>query len=976
MLTQVHRCTRLEILNSRKLKRITFILTLLFSFGLLAEESPITEADIESFERECLKEEAIQDESCLERYAALEQYINDNNHLATTSEEGVACMAREVASPEEVEDLATELDDVSANLACTEEDAEYVQDSCGKQMACNMGRSIVTIVDQVAPDFITNRVQRSIGSLLSAEESSSCMDKDQPDCLSEIYRAFISSLVGTFNSLRDIGRAIGGAFSNMRAYLFEKSDDLHTAADTTQEEATRFMDSPGQYIVEKLTGFKNGIDNWIKTQVFCQKWEGEPHSEDSTCVEPLAAYSCLDCDDGINAFCAGAGFFISEGLLTVATAGTVTGLGIAARVGVAATKAATVRGASVLAARVPALARLTTRTTRTTRRTARPRNRVFAAALAKYNRAKESVSRFGAYIANSRVGRAADAVADVAMAPLRLVDNLSNRAMETVLAGATKVKGTNSVSRLIRQTAREDFRIIRRANRGEELASSGATRATRSLAGARTIRLTNRRRVSSDRGRGRESDRGPSREEPRTGPESEPRRETPEETRRREETQREQTRREEERRREETRREEERRREEARREEERRREEEERRRQEEEEERRRTETDGAPTPRLAGGDDALRSGRRIPLDSTNGVTRATRLGIAADLAIKAGRAVEDVPVEAISEEAARAAIEGEEQAALNNNESFREQINARTGASFEDEQQARRFADNMRQIYSDPSQKSKIIERLMSRRGYDREQADRIYNSERNFYNNRTGSGFFGPRGKYADEQEEINDLVERIATIRKNIEDQENEEDTPVATATPGAEPTPEELREQEALKSRGPLTRAGTRRVATVNGGFAPAPISGGSEAPLATGHGDQEYVPSEEAVGETETPPKEETAPTAKAEGPSEEPVDPEARENSAQRLATMEFLSLLLVEMEGGSLEFRTLSARERSMITSAQEGLASPMELSHIQVATVNGPVGPYFVFKDFKNNRTVVLTEQGQTLSGVPEDII
>jgi hypothetical protein len=904
----------------------------------------VTEAEIEAFEQECLSEEAVVDQSCLERFERLEQFVSENSHLALQEDAAVACLAEEVSSTEEVTELATELDEVAANLACTEEDQKYVKESCGKQMACNMGRSVVTIVDQVAPDFITSRVQRSLASLLSAEENSSCMDEDQPDCLSEIYRAFISSLVGTFNSLRDIGSAIGGAFSNMRAYLFEKSEDLHTAADTTQDEATRFMDSPGRYIVEKLNGFKEGIDNWIKTQVFCQKWEGQPHSENSTCVEPLEGYSCLDCDDGINAFCAGAGFFISEGLLTVATAGTATGIGIAARVGVAATKAATVRGASVLAARVPALARLTNRASKTTRTATRTRrNTVLAAAINKYNRAKEGVRRFGSYLADTKVGRATGKVTDVAMAPLRLVDNLSNRAMETVLAGATKVGGTGSVSRLIRQTAREDFRLIRRANRGEEVASSGATRATRSLAGARTIRLTNRRRVA-DRERTVSREQGASPYDPERNSGSSDRREaTPEQTRR-----------------EEARREEERRQEEGR-----------------GEEGQGDETN--PTGLASAGD----SRTRIPLDSRNGVTRATRLAIGADLAMKGARAMEDIPAEALSEETIQKALTGQEVANIEGDQPLREQLNARTGAQFQNDGEAQRFASNMREIYNDPNRKSKILERLMERRGLNRREANQIYNSEKRFYNNLSGSNLFAPQGKYAEEQGEINDLIERIATIRSTIKEQDQELDrereTSRAQATPTATPTQAPTQANGAQVRPTPQATfqpggAGTissdfaspfpRGVATVEGGFQ-------SETEGADRGGDEGEV-SDLIKNNTEEPTQEDT----KSDPPAAPETDPQARESSAQRLATMDFLSLLLTEVERGSIQFRNLNAREREMIGQAQERISKPLEIENIQVATISGNNGAYYLFKDFKNNRTVVLDQEGLPLSRVPEDII
>lgn len=929
-------------------------------FMVMGNAPQVSDQEIDSFNDECLSDSAVNDPTCLERYQRISTYVEGNTHLEAPNSNNVCIAKNGDLIPLQINDLAEKVDDLSSKLTCNEEDEEFVQDHCGKQMACNMGRSVVTIVENVAPTFITNKVRSSLSGLLSAQEGSSCMDGDQANCVSEIYRAFISSLVATFTSLRDIGVAIKGAFSNMRAYLFEKSEDLHAAADSTQSETTKFLDSPGKYILEKLSSFKTGIDTWIKETVFCQKWEGEPHSEESKCLEPLKGYGCLDCDDGINAFCAGAGFFISEGLLTVATAGTFTGLGIAARTGGKLARAASLRGAEVLTTKVPALAKLSSRGSRGARRSPSKGRQLIAAAANRYNRAKESVARFGQMVAQTRVGRATGAVANVVGKPLQVVDNLTNRTIEKVLGSASRISGTNAISRTIRQTAREDFRLIRRVNSGDDVASAGAQRATRGLSGARVTRVTNRRRSTSGRDReGRVSDvsndsRGDRDSARSTGPEEQRdrSREGADERRRREEAERvaqDNQRREEQRR-------EEQRREEKRREDERRSEE---------------DNDG--------------SGNNSPTilaarDRTNSIVNASRMAVVADLAAKGIRPVAEAASEAINDSTISSILSGEEGDQAGSPE---EQVNQRTGTQFQDRQAAHNFINNMSDVYSDPSQRDQIINRLVEDKNLSRSQASRVYESEREFYRGLAQNTKQSSRSRrvLAQQKDEIEDLVSKLSEIKKNILIQESSEDPNEIIATRSPEQSLNqrvEESDQTTSDLPGPTTR---RRSATRsfsppalgNRVLAGTPSEQTISAPLEENESTSELAEAGPEEIKPEEQEKDGTQPPEASQALSE---NKEQIDASKKRMEIMEFLSLLLVEAETGKLSFRRPTATERDLVTRTATQLNRVLQIDHTQVVTLGGPNAPYYLFKDFQSNQTLVLDAEGRVLEGIPNDII
>ncbi|MCR9204154.1 MAG: hypothetical protein NXH75_06230, partial [Halobacteriovoraceae bacterium] len=468
-------------------------------WGSQSNEEIVDEVRLLRFENRCMSEETANTQFCLKEYEVITQYIEGEETSLTVSS---STCHNSIETIERIIRLDNDFKDVQSELSCNEEDIEAVKQSCGKQFSCNMGRSVVTLVDSLAPQFLASKVKNGLSSLLSPEEGSSCLDEDQPDCLSEVYRSFVGSLVATATSFREIGKITVGAFSSLKSYLFDKSEDLHKAAETTQEEATSFMDSPGKYILEKLTKFKNSVDTWIKDTVFCQKWEEDPETKVTTCAEPLRGYSCLDCNDGVNAFCAGAGFLLSEGLITVATAGTLTGVGILARAGAQAGSKYLARGAAALAERVPALSKLS-RNSKNTATAARKANLISIA--------KTKISHFTTYLKNSRLGRGVAKTNEVATLPLRLVDDLTQKTIEKVLSGATRVGGRTSLGRSIRVTAKSDLRAMRLAQRGSDNVVSAAGTTSKGLLGNKVVRLGNRHRTTN-RPSGRDRDRDPQRE--------------------------------------------------------------------------------------------------------------------------------------------------------------------------------------------------------------------------------------------------------------------------------------------------------------------------------------------------------------------------------------------------------------------------------------------------------------------------------
>ncbi len=688
----------------------------------------------------------------------------------------------EESSVEDIAELAVGMEDASLKMTCNEDDQEEVAASCHEDLMCNVGRSVMTAVDKVAPDFIASRVRQSMNHTASAlGAGKKCIDSEGSDCLTEVVTSFVANIVGTLNTFKDVAVAAAKSIWGLKDYLFKKSDDMHAAANSTKGEISKFIDSPGEYIVEKFMKAKNAIDGWIKKEVFCQKWEGTPHIGE--CTEPLESYSCLNCNDGMNAFCAGAGIFASEAFIAVSTAGTLTAANIAVKAGVRLGASVAAKAAARISAKVPALGRVAGETSGISRAA----TKTMKVSMATLQKMSAAVGKYKERLGNSVVTKDFISVAkrirnaaDTVTIPLRYFDDLAEGAMKGVLRRAAAKSGDDRLSHFIRASARyEKMKVAELLRRGENLSHHN-----RDLLATRIIRRawghTGDRGKLSSTGRGGSPTRSdhPIQRSEGYGHNRDTNRDQAS-LRSEESSSRGSGHKQEE-----------------------------------------TTNEGGENSSPASSSRVLakNSDSDIP-----GVVRATRYAMAYDLAAKVSRGLgeEDgiAPTELLNPMTASAIINSEgaqgSTDGLDRGQVDRSAIEKRTGKRFKSEREARDFARAMNNQYSDYSNRSKIINSF-EKLGYSSNDARKLYEAEKDFYGqnfltdkqgsisrafNRIDDG----KSKSVEKITQANTLV---ADIRKQIKDLEKQIDSEsnipqtgdvvngnnsrVPSATPTATPSP----------------------------------------------------------------------------------------------------------------------------------------------------------------------------------------
>lgn len=929
-------------MNKKNLKFIALsFFIILFSSYASQETQEISSTRLDEFEARCLHEDveaAVNDEFCLKEYQFLSSYLAQEEMSETNS-----CLhADTTPGLNQVNDLKDSISEAATELSCTEEDQEFVQNQCGDQLKCNMARSLVSATESLAPSFISNKVKSGLQSALKVEDSESCFDSAQPDCLSQIYHSFIGTLLATFDSLRDLGKVFTGAFWSIKNYLTNKSDDLHKAANTTQEEATSFIKNPGQFIYEKFLSFKSGVDSWMKNNLFCQEWEGAAYAKESTCLEPLEHYSCLDCNDGLNAFCAGAGFLLSEGLLNVATAGVATGVGFATRVG------ARVLGqtAQKISSKIPGLSAKLNERSRLKKRKAREKEAIrLARGPGILERTQEKVQAFAQMMGKTKVGAVAALAYRGVSKPVRVVDDLTNKTMESILTLAAKVPSTTRLGRTVKRLAVEDLRTI------QGVRSARSNGARRALVASRVLKTGNRnrrRRAPTDPTPipTTESKTHPHSQE--TAHQSQTNTHSENSENRLHENQGSHNERKDEQRTAQNDREREREHED-----------ELRRKKEEEEQRRR--------------------------ERLQNIEAMTKAALAADLANKTaqmGSGDDTIEVSEVDNDTAvQNIINGE--SSLDEG-GLEDQLNRR-GLRQKEGESAKDLLKRKAKVYNDEQKREEIIKRLMGRRGLQEDEAQRYVNSQRDFINEKLKETHDPFKEQLRIGVRELSDRVEAMNNqLRDDTLEEKEEDEKEESLIERNALSTPQEKennqnRAQALGSSRGSSGAPSSGRfpassLSSAGGAFFPSSSSDAFVASSEIGVAEEimEFDPSEEIKGREEK--KEVTGNVPEAD-----PEDQTDKEKPASsRLEKMELLSLLLLGLEEKKLTFSPLPTELNQLTreTLANHLKQTDLPVENFEFSSLQGLRQTYTIYKHKESHEIIVLNAQNAILKDIPADII
>ncbi|WP_372651269.1 hypothetical protein [Halobacteriovorax sp.] len=224
-----------------------------------------------------------------------------------------------------------EVQEVTDNVACNESEKKEFEKSCGRAWECNKLRAIKDGA-AVLPSIVRKPIQKFVRNTVREKNyDSECIADGKSNCIKDFVYAFAANLWSSASSVWDLVSKGTKSLFDIGGWFDDEADKLHAKAIQSQKDVEDFWDDPGKWFSNLIDNIKKGVDDWVRTSVFCGKWEGKPQF--SKCLQPLENYDCIDCDDKINATCVAIGAISSEVGVAFLTAGVGTAASLTARAG-------------------------------------------------------------------------------------------------------------------------------------------------------------------------------------------------------------------------------------------------------------------------------------------------------------------------------------------------------------------------------------------------------------------------------------------------------------------------------------------------------------------------------------------------------------------------------------------------------------------------------------------------------------------
>ncbi len=216
------------------------------------------------------------------------------------------------------EDLSAGVSEAVAQM-CSDEEIREKKASCGEEIKCAIASSVI------------GGLSGGLGTGLLAFSDSKCLSNEN-NCLVHLFTSLASYLISSIKSIFDL-LAMGYDWAKEKGsefwtWLTEAEDETSKAQENIQHlseaDVKAIEEDSAGWLSRTLSGVGDMLNEWIKTEVFCEQWSGVPNF--STCEKPMTSWACVSCGTMYTGMCQMAGPIVGLIGETVLTGGSVAAL--------------------------------------------------------------------------------------------------------------------------------------------------------------------------------------------------------------------------------------------------------------------------------------------------------------------------------------------------------------------------------------------------------------------------------------------------------------------------------------------------------------------------------------------------------------------------------------------------------------------------------------------------------------------------
>lgn len=263
---------------------------------------------------DCVK---LKDET-LANLRALDRIAESKEFIASQRGHGTCDHCGDDANP-----VQDPLGDQSGFVASTKKLANACTQDEIKKQSCTFGDFACIAASSVVPPPITT----AMGLITPNLDLKGC-NPSQDSCSQRAFSGLVEALWGMVKGVAVLAKDVVGGLVHDGAHAalnvgkkvlnwFGASMKIEDASSYKTVQLMRtaggflgdFIKAPGATMSKLMTGIWNAIQDWMKNDVFCEKWSGIPHL--SSCLQPSTSFACTPCKDKVLGSCTAVGYVAS-----------------------------------------------------------------------------------------------------------------------------------------------------------------------------------------------------------------------------------------------------------------------------------------------------------------------------------------------------------------------------------------------------------------------------------------------------------------------------------------------------------------------------------------------------------------------------------------------------------------------------------------------------------------------------------------
>lgn len=205
---------------------------------------------------------------------------------------------------------------------CTETEKKLIKSQCPQELSCTILSSALSLGGYYSKFIIPQNMLPKDCHL------------DEDSCAVQLASGFLRSVISFFDFSWEILKSAGRASKEKMTQFWNwvskaedhsSSSQLAMAKASEDDEAFNLLTNDFPSAIKNIfSAFISTLKEWMKSDVFCQKWQGQPHF--SKCLSPSENFDCISCKTISNGLCAISGTVIAEIVPSFLTGGIVSAI--------------------------------------------------------------------------------------------------------------------------------------------------------------------------------------------------------------------------------------------------------------------------------------------------------------------------------------------------------------------------------------------------------------------------------------------------------------------------------------------------------------------------------------------------------------------------------------------------------------------------------------------------------------------------